>query len=116
MIVTGAFLAEAAATVDNKLHVWGGVLETVDVGPDRFARLVLVVLTQAESPDPGRELVLEVIPPSGDDRLQIPFELPEAVLGGEIGFAFFPIEMGLPSNGRYVFLVTGGGATISLPL
>ena len=48
-MVTGAFLAEAASVVDNKLNVSGGVLSRVAVGPDRSAQLVLVVLTEAQT-------------------------------------------------------------------
>jgi hypothetical protein len=45
-MVRGAFLAEAAATVDNKLNVQGGVLSKYTVGPDRLARFVLAALTR----------------------------------------------------------------------
>ena len=43
-------------------------------------------------------------------------ELPEAAAGGEIGFAFFDIEVRLPVDGRWVIVVTGGSGAISLPL
>jgi hypothetical protein len=39
-----------------------------------------------------------------------------APAGGETGFAFFNIEVRLPSNGRWVLLVTGGPGAFSLPL
>ena len=44
------------------------------------------------------------------------FELPEAAAGGEIGFAFFRIEVVLPIDGRWVIVVTGGAGVVSLPL
>jgi hypothetical protein len=115
-VITGAFLAEAAAVVDNKLDVSGGVLSGFTVGPERVAQFVLVVLTQAETDSPVRQIDLEIRPPTDDEPLNIEYKLPEAAAGGEIGFAFFGIEVRLPSNGRWVFVVTGGAGTISLPL
>jgi hypothetical protein len=115
-VITGAFLAEAASVVDNKLCVSGGVLSGYMVGPDRVAQFVLVVLTQVETDFPERRVDVEIRPPSDDEPLNIEFELPDAVAGGEIGFAFFNIEVHLPCNGRWVFVVTGGPGTFSLPL
>jgi hypothetical protein len=115
-VITGAFLAEAASVVDNKLNVSGGVLSGFRVGPERVAQFVLVVLTQAETDSPVRRIDLEIVPPTDDEPLNIEYELPEAAAGGEIGFAFFDFEVRLPSNGRWVFVVTGGAGTISLPL
>ena len=115
-VITGAFLAEAASVVDNKLAVSGGVLSGYIVGPDRVAQFVLVVLTQAETDFAERRVDVEIRPPTDDEPLTIEFELPEAAAGGEIGFAFFNIEVRLPSNGRWVFVVTGGPGTFSLPL
>ena len=115
-MITGAFLAEAASVVDNKLCVSGGVLSGFRVGPDRIARFMLVVLTQAETDSPVRIVDVEIRPPTDDEPLNIECELPDAAAGGEIGFAFFEIEVRLPSNGRWVFLVTGGAGTFSLPL
>jgi hypothetical protein len=115
-VITGAFLAEAASVVDNKLCVSGGVLSGFRVGPDRIARFMLVVLTQAETDCPVRQIDLEIRPPTDDEPLTIAYELPEAAAGGEIGFAFFGIEVRLPANGRWVFVVTGGAGTFSLPL
>ena len=115
-MITGAFLAEAAAVVDNKLNVSGGVLSGFMVGPDRQVRFVLVVLTQSETDSPVRRVEVEIVPPTDDDPLVIEYELPDAAAGGEIGFAFFNIEVRLPVNGRWVFVVTGGAGTFSLPL
>jgi hypothetical protein len=115
-VITGAFLAEAASVVDNKLAVSGGVLSGYMVGPDRVAQFVLVVLTQAETDCPERRVDVEIRPPTDDEALTIEFELPAAAAGGEIGFAFFNIEVRLPSNGRWVFVVSGGPGLFSLPL
>ncbi|MBW0014927.1 hypothetical protein [Mycobacterium sp.] len=115
-MITGAFLAESASVVDNKLCVSGGVLSGFMVGPDRLAQFMLVVLTQAETDSPVREVQVEIRPPTDDESLTLEYELPEAVTGGEIGFAFFSIEVRLPVNGRWVLLVTGGPGAFSLPL
>lgn len=115
-MITGAFLAEAASVVDNKLSVSGGVLSGFRVGNDRVARFVLVVLTQAETDSPVRQIEVEVRPPADDEPFTIEYELPEAAAGGEIGFAFFDIEVQLATNGRWVFVVTGGTGATSLPL
>jgi hypothetical protein len=115
-VITGAFLAEAASVVHNKLTVAGGVLSGFAVEADRQARFVLVVLTQSETDSPVRRVEVEIRPPTDDDPLVLEYELPDAAAGGEIGFAFFSIEVRLPVNGRWVFLVTGGAGAFSLPL
>ena len=115
-MITGAFLAEAASVVDNKLSVSGGVLSSFGVEADRQARFVLVVLTQSETDSPAQHVEVEIRPPTEDDPLVLEYELPDAAAGGEIGFAFFNIEVRLPVNGRWVFVVTGGAGTFSLPL
>ncbi len=66
-MITGAFLAEAASVVDNKLNVTGGVLSRYAVGPDREANFVLVVLTQAETDSPIRRVEVEIRSPSDAD-------------------------------------------------
>jgi hypothetical protein len=115
-VITGAFLAEAASVVDNKLNVSGGVLSGFVVGPDRQVRFVLVVLTQSETDSPVRRIEVEIRPPTDDDPLVVVYELPDAVAAGEIGFAFFNVEVRLPVNGRWVLVVRGGTGTFSLPL
>jgi hypothetical protein len=115
-VITGAFLAEAASVVDNKLNVSGGVLSGFRLEADRQARFVLVVLTQSETDTPMRRVEVEIRPPTDDDSLVIEYELPEAAAGAEIGFAFFNVEVRLPTNGRWVFVVTGGAGVFSLPL
>ena len=115
-MITGAFLAEAASVVDNKLSVSGGVLSSFGVEADRQVRFVLVVLTQSETDSPAQHVEVEIRPPTEDDPLVLEYELPDAAAGGEIGFAFFNIEVRLPVNGRWVFVVTGGAGTFSLPL
>jgi hypothetical protein len=115
-VITGAFLAESASVVNNKLDVSGGVLSRFMVGPDRSAQFVLVVLTQAETGNPDRQIEVEILAPSGDEPRRLTFDLPAAAASGEIGFAFYRIEVSLPINGRWVIVVTGGAGVISLPL
>ncbi|CAM4365164.1 hypothetical protein MB901379_04724 [Mycobacterium basiliense] len=115
-MIVGAFLAEAATAVDNKLNVSGGVLYRFWVEPDRSARFLLVVLTQRETGILDRRIDVEIVPPTGDDPEHMTFELPEAATTAEVGFAIFNIEVTLPVDGRWAIVVTGGAGTISLPL
>jgi hypothetical protein len=112
----GAFLAEAAATVDNKLNVQGGVVSRFYVGPDRLARFVLVVLTQPDDDDSDRRIDVTITSPTLDPPIRTWFEAPEAALGEFPGFAFFGIDVVLPSDGRWSIDVSSGGAGVSLPL
>jgi hypothetical protein len=116
VILTGAFLAEAAATVDNKLNVQGGVVSKFTVGPERLARFVLVVLTQPDSEDSDRRVDVEIKPPTLGAPQYKWFEAPEAAVGEFPGFAFFEIDARLPTDGRWVIDVTCGDSTVSLPL
>jgi len=117
VILSGAFLAEAAATVDNKLNVQGGVLSKFTVGPERFARFVLVVLTAADAEDSDRRVTVDLRPPTTEAAAILnQFEVPGASLGEFPGFAFFPIETVLPVDGRWTIEVSAGGDLISLPL
>lgn len=116
MKLTGAFLAEAAATVDNKLNVQGGVLSKFTVGPDRYARFVLVVLTLPESGDWDRRVDVELKPPTLDAPQYKWFDAPEAAIGEFPGFAFFEIEARLPVDGRWTIEISGGDSSVSLPL
>jgi hypothetical protein len=119
VIVTGAMLADRAASVDNKLHVWGGVLDRCEVGPERIARFVLVVLTQTEAADRRADarqpkVQVEIIRPAGESQT-MHLDIPKAALGGENGFATFYLAIPAAADGRYVLLVTVGSHNISLP-
>ncbi len=116
MTVTWAFLAESAASVDNKLNVSGGVLSRYAVGPERLARLVLVLMTEADSDHPDRRVSVEFRPPTFDEPVRQEFEIPEAAIGKFPGFAFFNVEVELPVDGRWLILVSGSAGTISIPL
>jgi hypothetical protein len=114
--ITGAFLAEAAATVDNKLNVQGGVVSRFTVGPERLARFVLVILTQPDDENSDRRVDVEIKPPTLGAPQYKWFEAPEAAVGEFPGFAFFEIETRLPTDGRWMIDVTCGDSTVSLPL
>ncbi|WP_068179918.1 hypothetical protein [Mycobacterium sp. UM_CSW] len=116
MKLSGAFLAEAAATVDNKLNVQGGVLSKFTVGPDRYARFVLVVLTQSGTEDSDRRVDVELKPPTLDAPQYKWFDAPEAAVGEFPGFAFFEIEARLPVDGRWTIEISCGDSSVSLPL
>jgi hypothetical protein len=99
-------VTNTAATVGNASDTDGG----------GKAAFLLVVLTQAETGSPDRMVDVEIWPPTGDEPLHIAYEMPEAAIAGEIGSAFFEVEVVLPVDGRWVILVTGGHGVISLPL
>jgi hypothetical protein len=117
VIVTGAFLAEAAAAVDNKLHIWGGVISHCGLGPERTVRLVLVALTQAEADNTDRTIDVDIRPPNGEDSVHISLEVPEATANNDIGFSYWPLPLQLPFDGRWIFALTAaGGSEVSFPL
>ena len=70
-MITGAFLAESASVVNNKLSVSGGVLSGFKVGPDRQVKFMLVVLTQSETDSPVRRVDVEIMPPTDAEPLTI---------------------------------------------
>jgi hypothetical protein len=106
VILTGAFLAQAATVVDNKLDVRGGVLASCQIGP---------VLTHGQAGDKAPKLEVKLVKPSGDSQ-SLQGEIPQGAIGGEIGFAVFPLGIQAETNGRYVLEVTSGDSSISLPL
>jgi hypothetical protein len=117
VIVTGAFLAEAAAAVDNKLHIWGGVVSHVGLGPERAVRPVLVALTQAEEDNSDRTIEVDIQPPDGQETLHFSLEVPQATANNDIGFTYWPLPLELPFDGRWTFILgTADGPDVSFPL
>ena len=102
--------------VDNKLSVSGGVLSGFKVGPDRQVRFMLVLLTQAETDSPVRLVEVEIMPPTDDEPLNIEYELPRPRPAAKSDSPSSTIEVRLPTNGRWVFVVTCGAGVTSLPL
>jgi hypothetical protein len=114
-MITGAFLAEAAAAEDNKLNVRGGVLSSYRVGHDRIVNVTLVVLTQAEAGDSDVKLNIENVNPNGELQV-VQAAIPDAALKSQNGFAIFPLTIKAEANGRYVLILTCGGSSTSLLL
>ncbi len=73
-------------------------------------------LATASIESPVRRVEVEIMPPTDHESLVIEYELPEAAVGGEIGFTFFNIEVTLPVNCRWVLVFTADAGTFSLPL
>lgn len=127
--MTGAFLAEWADVVDNKLQVSGGVLSTFTTGADRAVNIVVVLLTHADEATPsasgrhaksadGEQLSivqLEITQPTGQTSTH-GLELPGDLNDSEVGCAFFPLELQLPFDGRHEIVLTCNEVRISLPL
>jgi hypothetical protein len=96
--------------------VQGGVLSRFTVGPDRFVRFVLVVLTLPDDENSDRRVDVELKPPTLGAPQYKWFEAPEAAVGEFPGFAFFEIDARLPTDGRWVIEITCGDSAVSLPL
>ncbi len=115
VIVTGALLAESASVVDNKLNIEGGVVSTCQVGPERAARATLVVLIQPEPSDQNPKIDIKITDPTGSSG-DVQLDVPDSSLGGEVGFVFFPMQVPLPIDGRYLISVSSNHGFVSLPL
>lgn len=118
MKISGAFLAEKTAAVDNKLNVQGGVISQYKVGPDRIAQFDIVVLTQADAggSDSDRLVVIEVSPPNGGGPLHLHRELPANLTQADMGFACFQFRLTLNLNGRWTVAMSGAAGAVTLPL
>jgi hypothetical protein len=127
--MTGAFLAEWADVMDNKLQVSGGVLSSFAAGADRSVNVVVVILTHADEPTVptggrhakstvGEELSivqLDVNLPTGEVATN-GLELPADLNDSEVGCAFFPLELMLAFDGRHEIVLTCNQVRIALPL
>jgi hypothetical protein len=110
VIVTGAFFAQHASTVNGLLHVEGGVLNRVEIQPGGKAYVTLVVILETLSEESDAVLnVVKVFP----DESQEPFPslaIPAHKFRGETGFVWFDLHMDAPMEGRYVLLVSAQGS------
>lgn len=105
MIVTGAFLAEAVAVVDNKMHVWGGVVDKFTRPRGLRPRASLVVLTQASNEEAPEFISVNFIGPNGSIG-ETNFQVPEVTkTGTNIGWFWYPIEIPADDDGHYVLVV-----------
>lgn len=109
MMLTGAFLAEQAGVMDNKLQVWGGVLETWTLGPDRRAFMTLVVILQNRSDNAGWRIDVEVGTPNGG-TMSLPSITRENIAldpdGSENLFVLVPLPVQFEVDGRHTFILT----------
>lgn len=115
MIVTGAFLAESASVVDNKLNVQGGVIDKFPASAGRVVGVTLVVLTKPEPFDNEPVLELAVTGPN-DVVHQVRLPVPAASLGGTVGFMIAPLRFTAPVDGNYSVSVGGQHSSTSMPL
>jgi hypothetical protein len=120
MIITGAFLAERAASVDGRLHTWGAVWDHVSFSSlpvTEPPRMVLVVLVQAapERKD-HHELHARLLDPDGVEiaKTALDVTLPKGI---ENGFALATPGVKFAKPGRHLFVIDApGGHGTSLPL
>lgn len=75
--------------------------------PDRWATFLLVLPTQSEAGDTDHRVDVEIWPPTGEEPMRVAYEMPRQATVGEIGFAYFPVEVTLPDDGRRVIVVAG---------
>ncbi|CAN3131066.1 hypothetical protein ACNUDN_24350 [Mycobacterium sp. smrl_JER01] len=115
MIVTGAFLAETASVVNNKLDVRGGVVDRFIARPDRIAMVTLVVLLQPQPFDQAPVVDVTISTPAGEPH-RLVLDVPQNSLGGRIGFFCAPIRLPVPVDGDYVFSIATHQGSLSLPL
>ena len=117
MIVTGAFLADAAAEVTGALNIWRGVLFDFTVGSDRSLRRTLVILTQRDSGSPDPTISVEVINPDGEVNTRFHWDVPDTIANSEVGYYYSTVQFECPEDGRYVIVVKSGvDSGVALPL
>lgn len=115
MIVTGAFLADDATTINGKLYVWGGVLTSFTKPSPEHSPVInpmLVVLTQAEDGDTTGSVPIEIHGPDGSvQKGDLP--VPDATrTGTRSGFFFARVSFHVPQDGRYSIVV----GSVSIPV
>jgi hypothetical protein len=80
--------------------------------------MTLVMFTQGETGNDDPTVVVRVNPPTLDKPFRFEFDVPQTTATAELGFAFQGIQLGLPTDGRWVVTVQarGGGKPVSIPL
>lgn len=119
MIVTGAFFADNVEVVDNKANITGAIHDYVRLdGPETVWTTNLFMALQADSDDVDAKyaIVIEVITPDGTSAGTRTEVVPPGVHSGENRFYFMTLPLAFTNPGRHVFLVTVGGATVSVPI
>ncbi len=117
MIVTGAFLADAAAEVAGALNIWRGVLFDFTVGADRSLSRTLVILTQRDSGSPDPTISVEIINPDGEVNRTFHWDVPESIANSEVGYYYGAVYFECPEDGRYVIVAKSGvDSAMALPI
>lgn len=118
MIVTGAFFAQMAEIVDQKLNVTGGVLDWLETDLNSPFPLNLIILLQSGLEDSSRDthdVTLEVFGPSGPaGTIAGPMQWDRRE--GENRFWLTPFNFVFTEYGRHVFVFSIDNSTVSLPL
>jgi hypothetical protein len=128
MQITGAFLADYAEIVDQKLNVKGGILDFIfcpksgqvnDQGEKLLAVIYIVTLMQATPDDHQKpyRLKTEIVDPTGNVALFADGEVSVDAHSGENRFWVTKIGLAAPHGGRITFLQSiGGGEPIAIPV
>lgn len=119
MIVTGAFFADQAEIVDQKLNVTGGVLDWVATELNTpFGPLDLVILLQSAADDADRDsydVKLDIFAPSGTvQTIAGPVQM--NAHSGENRFWRTRFVFTFTEYGRHVFALTVDNSEFSVPL
>lgn len=128
MQITGAFLAQDAQIVDNKLNVTGGVLDWIEVpraghlndkGEMAAAVYSLVTLMQAGPDDHQKpyRMTTEMVDPGGNKHVVADVTIAAGTHSGENRFLVSQVRITSEKNGRMVLIQTiDGGDSISIPV
>ncbi|QGJ87281.1 hypothetical protein SEA_WOCKET_35 [Gordonia phage Wocket] len=119
MLITGLLIAEHAETVDKKINIYGGILDTWGIHPESMTgQFELVILLQASIEDEGRdyELSIEVLDPDGEVLGRIDRTITADRGDGENRGIHQTIRTTFRRPGRHVFIVTADGTTATVPL
>jgi hypothetical protein len=127
MQITGAFLAEYAEIVDQKLNVTGGVLDFItvpkggqvdDAGNPIVAMVYLVTLMQASADDHQKpyKMTTEIVELDGSRHTFIDATIAVDAHSGENRFWVSVLGMSGGSSGRRVFVQTlDNGDSVAIP-
>ncbi|KAA8946838.1 hypothetical protein [Mycobacterium sp.] len=127
MQITGAFLAEHAEIVDQKLNVTGGVLDFItvpkrgqvdDAGNPIVAMVYLVTLMQASADDHQKpyKMTTEIVEIDGSRHTFIDATIPVDAHSGENRFWVSQLGMSGGTSGRRVLVQTlDNGDSVAIP-
>lgn len=119
MIVTGAFFADRIETVDNKANITGGVQDYITLaGSGDVWNTNLVLLLQSNPDDAGKDhtATIEIFDPNYESVHKSDSTIQSTLHRGENRFWFFVMPLTFAIPGRYAFVVTVEGSTVSVPI